>query len=102
MIKVINIMHDKSECVFIGRGSPWGNPFKIGRDGDRAKVIERYRNYILANNFLLNRLGELSDQVLGCFCKPLPCHGDVLKELVEKMEKENSLLNGQKLQRNQK
>jgi hypothetical protein len=29
--------------VYIGRPSPFGNPFVIGRDGERAAVIGRYR-----------------------------------------------------------
>jgi hypothetical protein len=32
---------------------------------------------------LLNDLHELEGKTLGCFCKPLACHGDVLKDLVE-------------------
>jgi hypothetical protein len=41
-------------AVYIGRASPrhrlsgskWGNPFKVGRDGDRAEVIDLYRQLI--------------------------------------------------------
>ena len=33
-----------SAGIYIGRGSAWGNPFVIGRDGDRAEVIEKYKN----------------------------------------------------------
>ena len=29
-------------AVDIGPGSKWGNPFRIGRDGDRAAVIAKY------------------------------------------------------------
>ncbi len=28
--------------VYIGRGSKWGNPFKIGVDGDRQTVVNLY------------------------------------------------------------
>jgi len=68
--------------VYIGRGSKWGNPFKIGVDGDRATVIQKYREYILKKPELLASLHELKDQVLGCYCKPQACHGDVLIELI--------------------
>lgn len=64
--------------VYIGRPSKWGNPFVIGRDGDRAEVIRRYRDYILNNTTLLGALPELKGKVLGCWCAPQPCHGDVL------------------------
>jgi hypothetical protein len=39
--------------IHIGRPSNWGNPFVIGRDGNREQVIEKYRAYILANQTLL-------------------------------------------------
>ena len=29
--------------MYIGRGSPWGNPYVIGKDGNRTEVIARYR-----------------------------------------------------------
>ena len=69
--------------VYIGRGSKWGNPYKIGRDGTRAEVIEKYRAYIKTQPYLMNSLRELCGRVLGCYCAPLPCHGDVLVELIE-------------------
>jgi hypothetical protein len=31
---------------------------------------------------LMESLDELDGKVLGCFCKPEPCHGDVLLELI--------------------
>jgi len=67
--------------VDIGRGSKWGNRFVIGRDGSRDDVISKYREWILKNDELLGCLEELKDKVLGCYCKPLACHGDVLVEL---------------------
>jgi hypothetical protein len=66
--------------VFIGRPSKWGNPFRIGPDGTREEVIEKYQRYItLRRPDLLAAIHtELKGLVLGCYCKPLPCHGDVL------------------------
>lgn len=29
-------------AVYIGRGSKWGNPVRIGPDGDRATVIAKH------------------------------------------------------------
>jgi len=69
--------------VYIGRPSKWGNPFRIGRDGTRAEVIRKYREWLLQQPDLLAALPELKGKVLGCWCKPLLCHGDVLVELVE-------------------
>lgn len=80
------VVHWKKEKydVYIGRPSKWGNPFQIGRDGNREQVIEKYHQWILKNPDLLACLPELKGMVLGCWCKPLPCHGDVLIELANK------------------
>ena len=84
-MKIMKVFNLKKEAcdVYIGRGSKWGNPFKIGRDGNRDVVIKRYRQYLRRCPHLLAALPELEGRVLGCFCKPLACHGDVLVELIE-------------------
>ena len=69
--------------VYIGRGSKWGNPFKIGVDGDRKTVINLYREWII-HQPVFNDIEELRGKTLGCFCHPLPCHGDVLVEFLER------------------
>ena len=66
-----------------GRGSHWGNPFVIGRDGDRAEVIEKYGRWLLTQRELLVALPELRGRTLGCWCAPRPCHGDVLARLAD-------------------
>lgn len=68
--------------VYIGRPSKWGNPFEIGKDGDRKEVIRKYRDWILTQEDLLNQLHVLKGKTLGCWCYPLRCHGDVLVELI--------------------
>lgn len=80
------VVHSNKELydVYIGRPSKWGNPFKIGVDGTRREVIEKYEQYILNSPHLLNSLHELEGKVLGCWCKPNPCHGDVLVKLVNR------------------
>jgi hypothetical protein len=80
---VIRRSHAEPGDVFIGRPSKWGNPFKIGPDGDRADVISRYRYWIEDQPELLAALPELKGRRLVCFCAPLPCHGDVLAELAD-------------------
>ena len=72
-----------SEDVYIGRGSKWGNPFKIGQDGSREEVIAKYREYLWQSPHLLDSLLELEGKKLGCFCKPHACHGDVLVRAVQ-------------------
>ena len=70
--------------VYIGRGTPWGNPFKVG---SRETVIEKYRQWLWiqmkSRKFREAMLDKLDGKVLGCSCKPLPCHGDVLVRLLE-------------------
>jgi transposase len=66
----------------IDRRTDWGNPFETPADGDRESVIANYeRHYLPHKPSLLGRFSELSGKVLGCWCAPEPCHGDVLKAL---------------------
>jgi hypothetical protein len=67
--------------VYIGRPSKWGNPFAIGRDGDRNAVVAKYAVWIAQQPELLQAIPELVDKVLGCWCAPQACHGDVLAAL---------------------
>jgi uncharacterized protein DUF4326 len=62
--------------------SEWRNPFREGKHGDRAAIIAAYREHLDHSPALKARLDELRGKVLGCWCHPLPCHGDVLCELV--------------------
>ncbi len=69
--------------IYIGRNpdygdTKWGNPFRIGRDGDRATVIRKYRMWISNQDRLMDEIWELADKILGCHCAPHACHGDVL------------------------
>jgi hypothetical protein len=71
--------------VYIGRPSKWGNPFAIGRDGDRAAVVAKYRAWLPTQPQLMAALPELKGRVLGCYCAPEACHGDVLVEFVDRL-----------------
>ena len=81
MIK--QVVHCKKDPhdVYIGRGSKWGNPFKIGPHGDRDAVIALYAEWINSPEQAgLRRAArlELRGKILGCFCAPKSCHGDIL------------------------
>jgi len=82
------VVHCKKEKydVYIGRPSRWGNPFTIGRDGTRDEVIAKYRTYLMRSDSLMKALPELKGKILGCWCKPKPCHGDILVELADMEE----------------
>jgi ParB-like chromosome segregation protein Spo0J len=69
-----------NKYVRIDRFSDWGNPFLFPQDGDRITVIDHYEQYLEWHPSLLKRLGELKGKVLGCWCYPEECHGDVLVE----------------------
>lgn len=78
------VVHHEHEAYdyYVGRSSPFGNPYHIGVDGTRAQVIEKFRSYLLSNATLLARVrAELRGKILGCHCKPKACHADVLMEI---------------------
>jgi len=76
--------------VYIGRnmnfyvpgtlGSIWKNPYSL----KKFSLEESLRMYEeLVRKTLYDRLEELDGKVLGCWCKPAGCHGDVLLRLIE-------------------
>lgn len=79
----MKVVHCKKEPydVYIGRPSKWGNPYVVGRDGNRHEVCEKYRSFMQNNPQLLSEVGELKGKTLGCWCAPKACHGDILMEL---------------------
>ncbi len=82
MTKVVHCKRESYD-VYIGRPGKWGNPYSIGRDGTREEVISKYETYIINNPALMADLHELKGKVLGCYCKPLACHGDILARLAD-------------------
>lgn len=85
------VVHCKREPydVYIGRPSPWGNPFshKEGTQAaykvaTREEAVRRYREWlwqrIRTEPGLVAALAELHGKTLGCWCAPKACHGDVL------------------------
>lgn len=81
--KLIAWAQKEGRYVFIGRPSAWGNPFVLGKHGDRPTCIENFKTYFDQKPDLQERLGELRGKVLGCYCHPEPCHGGVLLQCVE-------------------
>ena len=80
---ISKVLEAKGLLVRIDRGTPWGNPFILDDDGDRETVIASYADHYLPHKpSLLSRLDSLHGKALGCWCAPLPCHGDALKELI--------------------
>ena len=68
---------DNTKCV--DRGTPWGNPFKVGPDMSPEEAVKRYRE--LGEDALPDAIIMIRGMNLACYC-PLdqPCHADVLLE----------------------
>jgi hypothetical protein len=58
----------------------WANPYSVKEYG-RDEALRLYREHVLKLPNLDVELAKLSGKRLGCFCKPEPCHGDILVEL---------------------
>ena len=78
------------DFVRIDRCSPFGCPFRIGEDGTREHVVEKYRQYfrsrIATDADFIEKVLRLKGKLLGCWCKPLPCHGDIIAEYLNNLE----------------
>lgn len=79
--------HDHPDFdVYIGRGTPWGNPFIVGVHGNLPQVIKRYEENVRAEiQAGTMDLTPLIGKRLACSCKPKPCHGDVLVKLIKEI-----------------
>lgn len=71
------------------RASPLGNPFTLRPGVSRESVLARYRAWLLGriaegDAAVIAALEALTDDsVLGCWCRPLSCHCDVIVEVWE-------------------
>jgi len=72
---------------YIGRPSPLGNPYAFGESslpgvinvGNRGEAIQMFEKEVRASLHLITLIAALpADAILGCFCKPRACHGDVI------------------------
>jgi hypothetical protein len=100
MIYVRNRLSYNGVGIYVGRPSPLGNPYSHRRDtiakfkvATREDAIDRYEDYLRT---AIKTDGEVrtafdaivaaarkGDVTLICWCAPLPCHADVIVELVE-------------------
>lgn len=92
MTRVVHCKRDPYD-VYIGRPSKWGNPFSHKDEtlaefkvGSRDEAVDAYAGWIMEQPELLAALPELHGKVLGCWCAPRRCHGDVLVELANACE----------------
>jgi len=99
----INIKNKKTyngDGEYIARPSPLGNPFKISKNFDRHKAISYYANYLkdviineeqasIDRESILSELERLFSILIDqqnlnliCWCSPLPCHGNIIKQIL--------------------
>jgi hypothetical protein len=90
--RVVNLRQEElGDAVYVGRANPrrglaesaFANPYRVDVDGTREEVVEKYRQRLLGDPTLLDRLYELRGRRLACWCSPESCHADVLAELVD-------------------
>lgn len=78
------VVHCKKEPfdVLIDRTTILGNPYTL-KTYTREEAINLYRYRLFNSPELIELLKTIQGKVLGCWCKPLPCHGDVLAEVAD-------------------
>lgn len=78
--------------VYIGRAGKghdgyFGNPFKLDDESKRVEVLKKYEQYFYdrleKDPEFKARVHTLKGRILGCFCKPLLCHGDIIVDYLE-------------------
>lgn len=81
-----------------GRGSKFGNPFEMPRDGSREEVIQKYEawllhcdeNSLIPMGLTFDDLISLSGKDLVCWCAPEACHADVLLKYVPQVNDDSA------------
>lgn len=93
---MIQVVHCKREpdSEYIGRPSPLGNPFPLKNGEEKGSTLPKYKEHLFTeldkgNQEIIGELKRLKqialqgELKLGCWCAPSPCHGDIIKELLE-------------------
>jgi len=89
--RVVNIRTDEYD-VYIGRAGRgqsgyFGNPIRLENGAARGSTLEKYKEYFMKRIEIdpefKERIHALKGKRLGCFCKPHPCHGDIIAEYLE-------------------
>lgn len=89
--RTVNLRQEAYQ-VYIGRAGKgqdgyFGNPFPLGSGESRGSSLEKYRAYFLdrlaTDPEFKRRVHALKGKTLGCFCKPHPCHGDIIAEYLD-------------------
>lgn len=86
---VVNI-HTTAYTKYIGRGTKFGNKYRLGFDGSREVVIAKHKKDFYEDKELQKAVwNELRGELIGCSCKPLDCHGDTYVEYIRNRMRKN-------------
>lgn len=65
--------------LYIGRGTPWGNPIPLNECKDRIDCFEQFERYVYKDKDLIRDIRRvLWNKNLVCSCQPDLCHGHLL------------------------
>ena len=82
-------------AIYIGRGSPLGNIFVMKDKSERDIVCDAYEVWfnekvkqndpsVMQELRKIYKLAKQGDVVLGCYCSPKRCHGDTIKNFLDR------------------
>lgn len=57
-------------AIYVGRGTPWGNPFIVGVHGERGECVDLFEEHVLPTL----DVSALRGKDLLCSCVPRRCH----------------------------
>lgn len=87
-----NWVNEPGKTIYIGRGSPWGNPYRLTENTrkERHLRINQFKVDFLADEAKVAEAKRiLKGANLLCFCDPEPCHGHFLLDLVNPVDEED-------------
>jgi hypothetical protein len=109
MIEIVNRKTGEyHDAVYVGRGSPLGNPFshKSGTMAEfqvetRDEAVEKYRQWLagqlreggwaaLTFHELVQFYKDFGYLKLACWCVPKRCHAEVIAEMVKEYARQTS------------
>jgi len=103
--RIVNIRNGEKYDVYIGRPGKgtdgyYGNPHTMGgvycshcksyhdRRGAIAEYKKDFYQRIKSDLAFKKNILKLAGKTLGCFCVPLECHGNVIKEYLDNYGKQ--------------
>lgn len=72
---------------FPKKSSQWANPFTVKKYG-MERCLEMYEDWVREKikEEGIDELKKLEHKVLGCWCKPNKCHGDILIKILNELD----------------